>query len=168
MPGIWTSLPFHHRSIFRPIDRVFRVSLVISWRPKLTALLTTLPRAVVLILIVRITHAEAFMLHLAPSTPSQRKKRCITTNPLVTTRRFDQRRIGIAAEATMLASSRFGFHAVVRHSLSLFVALEWSWLVLAHQVHRTADGSILSDHLPLTLPSPHCLSPCGLVREHRP
>jgi len=168
VPGIWPSLPLHHRSIFRPIDRVFRVSLVISWRPKLTALLTTLPRAVVLILIVRIAHAEAFMLHLAPSTPSQRKKRCITTNPLVTTRRFDQRRFGIAAEATMLASSRFGFHAVVRHSLSLFVALEWSWLVLAHQVHRTADGSILSDHLPLNLPSPHCLSPCGLVREHRP
>ena len=74
MPGIWTSLPFHHRSIFGPIDRVFRVPLVISWRPKLTALLTTLPRAVVLILIVRIAHAEAFMLHLAPFHPLETKK----------------------------------------------------------------------------------------------
>jgi hypothetical protein len=93
------------------------------------------------------------MLHLAPSTPSKRKKRCITTNPLVTTRRFDQRRFGIAAEATMLASYRFGFHAVVRHGLSLFVALEVSWLALAHQMHRAADGSILSDHVHLNLTS---------------
>jgi hypothetical protein len=153
VPGIWTSLTFHHRSIFGPIDRVFRVLLVISWRPERTALLTTLPRAVMLILIVRIAHAEAFMLHLAPSTPAKRKKRCITTNPLVTTRRFDQRRFGIAAEATMLASYRFGFHAVGRHGLSLVVALEVSWLALAHQMHRAADGSILSDHVHLNLTS---------------
>lgn len=63
----------------------------------------------------------------------------------------------------MLASSRFSLHAVVRHGLSLFVTWEWSWLALAHQVHRTADGSILSDHLPLTLtstPSPVPLRAC--------
>ena len=116
-----------------------------------------------LILIVGIAQTEAFVLHLAPSTPSQRKKRCITTNPLVTTRRFDQRRFGIAAEATMLASSRCGFHAVVCHGLSLLVALEWSWLALAHQVHRAADGSILSAHLPLNLtstPSPVPMRTC--------
>ena len=63
----------------------------------------------------------------------------------------------------MLASSRFGFHAVVRHGLSLCIALEWSWLALGHQVHRTADGSILSDHLPLNLtstPSPVPMRAC--------
>ena len=92
MPGIWTSLTFHHRSISWPIDRVFRIPLVISWRPELTALLTALPRAAMLVLLVGIAQAEALMLHLAPPTPSKRKKRCITTNPLLTTRRFDQRR----------------------------------------------------------------------------
>jgi hypothetical protein len=76
-----------------------------------------------LVLIVRIAQAEALVLHLAPPAPSQRKKRCITTNPLITTRRFDQRRFGIATEATMLAGSRFGFHAVVRHGLSLVVGM---------------------------------------------
>jgi hypothetical protein len=93
------------------------------------------------------------MLHLAPSTPSKRKKRSVTTNPLATTWRFDQRRFSIAAEATMLASYRFGFHAVVRHGLSLCVALEVAWLALAHQVQRAADGSILSDHVHLNLTS---------------
>lgn len=86
MPGIWTSLTFHHRSIFRPIDRVFRIRLVISGRPELTALLTAFPRAAMLVFIVGIAHAEAFVLHLAPPTPSKRQKRRITTNPLLTTR----------------------------------------------------------------------------------
>ncbi len=73
-----------------------------------------------LILIVGITQAEAFVLHLTPPTPAQRKKCRITTNPLSTTRRFDQRRFGIATEATMLAGNRFGFQSVVRHGLSLY------------------------------------------------
>lgn len=57
----------------------------------------------------------------------------------------------------MLARDRFGFHSVVRQGLSSCVALELSGRALAHQVHRVADGSILSDHLPLNLtatPSP--------------
>jgi hypothetical protein len=74
-----------------------------------------------LILVVGIAQAEAFVLHLAPSTPSKRKKRRITTNPLITTRCFDQRRFGIATEPTMLASYRFGFHSVVGHGRSLFM-----------------------------------------------
>src|SRR3989441_5239787 len=118
---MWTSLTFHHHAISWPIDRVFRIPLVISWRPELTALLTAFPRAAMLILIVGIAQAEAFVLHLASPTPSKRKKCRITTNPLITTRRFDQRRFGIAAEATMLAGNRFGFHAVVCHGLSLVV-----------------------------------------------
>src|SRR5215475_16168463 len=73
-------------------DAVIEAPLVISWRPEFPALLTAFPRAAMLILIVGIAQTEAFVLHLAPSTPSQRKKRCITTNPLVITRRFDQRR----------------------------------------------------------------------------
>ena len=103
LPGIWTSLTFHHRSIFWPINRVFRIRLVISWRPERTARLTAFPRAAMLILIVGRAHAEAFVLHLAPPTPSKRKKRPITTNPLITTQRFDQRRFGIATERTMIA-----------------------------------------------------------------
>ena len=76
-----------------------------------------------LVLIVGIAQAEALVLHLAPPAPSQRQKRCITTHPLITTRRFDERRFGIATEATMLAGSRFGFHAVGRHGLSLVVGM---------------------------------------------
>ena len=100
------------------MDRVFRLPLVIAWRPELTALLTALPRAAMLVLIVGIAQAKALMLHLAPPAPSKREKRCITTNPLITTRRFDQRRFGIATEATMLAGNRLGFHAIVSHGLS--------------------------------------------------
>ncbi len=118
MPGIWTSLTFHRHAIFGPIDRVFRIPLVIAWRPERTALLTAFPRATMRILIVGIAQAEAFVLHLAPPIPSKRKKRCITTNPLLTTRRFDQRRLGIATETPMLAGNRCGFHAVVCHAPS--------------------------------------------------
>jgi hypothetical protein len=101
-----------------------------------------------LILIVGIAHTEAFVLYLAPSTPSKRKKRRITTHPLLTTRRFDQRRVGITTEATMLAGNRFGFHAVGRHGLSLFVGIRLSGLARARQVHLGTDRSILSDHVP--------------------
>jgi hypothetical protein len=116
VPRIGTSLTFHHRSIFWPIDRVFRIRLVISGRPELTALLTAFPRAAMLILIVGIAHAEAFVLHVAPPAPSKRQKRRITTNPLLTTRRFDQRRIGIAASIT--ASATFGHPAWEKGSLN--------------------------------------------------
>jgi hypothetical protein len=106
-----------------------------------------------LIFIVGIAHAEAFVLHLAPPTPSKRHKRRITTNPLLTTRCFDQWRIGIPTEATMLAGNRFGFHAVVRHGFSLSVGMGLFGLALARQVHCGADRSILSDHVPLN-PTP--------------
>ena len=107
-----------------------------------------------LILIVGITQAEAFVLHLAPPTPSKRKKRRITTNPLITTRRFDQRRCGIATEATMLAGNRLGFHAVVRHGLSLCVGMGLSCRARTRQVHRAAHRSILSHHVHLNLIPP--------------
>jgi hypothetical protein len=101
------------------------------------------------------------MLHLAPSTPSKRKKRCITTNPLVTTRRFDQRRFGIAAEATMLARYRFGFPSVLRHGL-LGVGLGFrAYRAQAHQVQCTAHCSILSSW-PVQLPPLIAVSPWGL------
>ena len=121
MPRIWPSLTGGHRSISWPIDRVFRIPSVILGRPEFTAFLTALPRAAMLVLIVGIAQAEALMLHLAPSPPSKRKKRRITTNPLITTRCFDQWRFGIATETTMLASDRFGFHSVVGHDRSLFM-----------------------------------------------
>ena len=72
-----------------------------------------------LVLVVGIAQAEALMLHLAAPAPSKRKKCRITTHPLLTTRRFDQRRFGIATEPTMLAGYRFGFHSVVGHGRSL-------------------------------------------------
>src|SRR5687768_9909291 len=84
-----------------------------------TTLFRSLPRAAMLVLIVGIAQTEALVLHVAPPTPAKRHKRRITTNPLLTTRRFDQRRVGITAEATMLASYRLGFHAVVGHEGSL-------------------------------------------------
>jgi hypothetical protein len=56
-----------------------------------------------LVFIVGIAQAKALMLHLAPPAPSKREKRCITTKPLLTTRCFDQRRVGIATETTMLS-----------------------------------------------------------------
>src|SRR5712691_12177803 len=110
-----------------------------------------------LVLIVGIAQAEALVLHLAPPAPSQRKKRCITTNPLITTRRFDQRRLGIATEATMLTSNRFGFHAVVCHGLALCVGLEFSGRERAREVHRATNRSILYDHGHLNLP------PCSVA-----
>jgi hypothetical protein len=156
VPGIWTSLTFHHRSIFWPIDRVCRIPLVISWRPERTALLTAFPRAAMLILIVGIAQTEAFVLHLALPTSSKRKERRITTNPLITTRRFDQRRLGIATEATMLTNNRFGFHAVVCHGLSWFVGMGFSGHERARQVHRATTRSILCDHVHLNLPPMLC------------
>src|SRR5712691_967439 len=105
-----------------------------------------------LVLIVGIAQAKALMLHLAPPAPSKREKRCITTNPLLTTRRFDQRRFGIATETTMLSGYRFGFHAVVCHGLSLGVGLGLSGRECAHQVHRAAHRSILSAHVQVNLP----------------
>jgi hypothetical protein len=74
-----------------------------------------------LVLVVGIAQAEALMLHLAPPTPSKRKKRRITTNPLITAWGFDRRRFGIATETTMLSGDRFGFHSVVGHDRSLFM-----------------------------------------------
>jgi len=72
-----------------------------------------------LILIVGIAHAKALMLHLTSPAASKRHKGGIATDPLLTTRRFDQRRLGIATEATMLARNGLGFHAVVRHGVPL-------------------------------------------------
>jgi len=139
---MWTSLTFHHRSISWPIDRVFRLPLVISWRPALTALLTAFPRAAMLIFIVGIPQAEAFVLHLTPSTPSQRKKCRITTHPLSTTRRLHQRRFGLATAATRLAGHRFGFHPMVRHGLSLCIGMGCH--VASALVRCTAPPSALS------------------------
>ena len=114
-----------------------------------------------LILIVGIAQAAAFVLHLAPSTPSQRKKRRITTNPLLTTRRFDQRRCGIATETTMLASHRFGFHAVVCHDPSLVAGMgrHVSSSLARCTVLRTALASLILSIS--TRPSwPVAMGPC--------
>src|SRR6266851_10448071 len=68
-----------------------------------------------LILIMGIAHAQAFVLDLTTPAASQRHKRRIATDPLLTTRGFHSRRRGIATEPAMLAGHRLGFQAVVRH-----------------------------------------------------
>jgi len=70
------------------------------------------------ILRVGIAQAKALMLDLASPAASKREKGRITTYPLLTTRRFDQWRLGIATKPTMLAGNRLGFHAIVSHGLS--------------------------------------------------
>jgi len=53
-----------------------------------------------LILIVGIAQAKAFMLHLTVPAAPKRYKGRIATYPLLTTRRFHSRRLGIATEMT--------------------------------------------------------------------
>ena len=114
-----TSLPGRNISISRPIDGVLGVELVISWRPEIPAFLAAVPRSPMPILRVGITQAQALMLDLAAPAASQRHKGRIATDPLLTTRHFDQRRFGSAAKPTMLAGNQLGFHAVVSHGLPL-------------------------------------------------
>ncbi len=109
------------------------------------------------ILIVGIAQTEAFVLPLAPPTSSKRKERRITTHPLITTRRCDQRRLDIATEATMLTSNRFGFHSIVCHGLSLCVGMGFSGRERARQVPRATHRSLLCDHVHLNLP------PCSVT-----
>ena len=71
-----------------------------------------------LILIVGIAQAEALMLDVASPAASQRHKGRIATDPLLTTRRFDEWRLGIATEATMFTRNGLGFHTVVGHRVS--------------------------------------------------
>ena len=72
-----------------------------------------------LILIVGIAHTKTFVLDLTMPAASKRQKGRIATYPLLTTRRFHERRRGIATEPTMLAGHRPGFHAVVRHGVAV-------------------------------------------------
>jgi hypothetical protein len=72
-----------------------------------------------LILIVGIAQAKAFMLHLTSPATAKRHKGRITTYPLLTTRRFDQRGPVIATKPAMLTGHRLGFHSVVGHRFPL-------------------------------------------------
>jgi len=67
------------------------------------------------ILLMGIAHAQAFVLDLTPPAASKRHKRRIATYPLLTTRGVHSRRRGIATDPAMLAGHRLGFHAVVGH-----------------------------------------------------
>ncbi len=72
------------------------------------------------ILIVGITQAKALMLDLASPAASKGQNCRIATYPLLTTRRFAQRRLGITTKPAMLAGNRLGFHAIGSHELPLF------------------------------------------------
>ena len=73
-----------------------------------------------LILIMGIAHAQAFVLDLTTSAASQRQKGGIATYPLLTTWGFHQGRLGITTEPAMLAGNRLGFHTVVSHRMAFF------------------------------------------------
>jgi len=88
-----------------------------------------------LILIMGIAHAKAFVLDLTTPAASQRHKRRIAPYPLLTTRGFHSRRLGIATEPAMLAGNRRGFHAVVSHGGCLL----WGWL---RHASRSLEGCI--------------------------
>ena len=88
-----------------------------------------------LILIMGIAQAQAFVLDLTTPAASKRHKRRIATYPLLTTRGFHSRRLGIATEPAMLAGNRLGFHAVVSHGGCLL----WGWL---RHASRSLEGGI--------------------------
>ena len=69
-------------------------------------------------IVVEMTGAIVFMLKLAIPPPVKGHEGGITTNPLLTTARFDQRHPLTSTEPTRLASNRFGFHPVIRQRLS--------------------------------------------------
>jgi hypothetical protein len=72
-----------------------------------------------LVLIVGIAQAKAFMLHLASAATAKRQIGRIATYPLLATRCFDECGPSIATKAAMLTDHRLGFHAVVGHWLPL-------------------------------------------------
>ena len=111
-----------------------------------------------LILVMRIAQAKAFMFHLTVSSASQRHKSGITTYPLLTTRRFDQRRLGITTKPAMLTSNRLGFHAIVSHELPLCGSGE------SRSALRSADRCIGSRIILCSwlIGSPTCISLPGL------
>ena len=74
-----------------------------------------------LIFIVGIAQAKAFMFDLAVPAAPKRQRGRIATYPLLATRRFDQRGLGIATQPAMLTDNRLGFHAVVSHGVPLLV-----------------------------------------------
>ena len=116
-----------------------------------------------LILVMRITQAKAFMFHLTVSSTSKRQKRGITTYPLLTARRFDQWRFSIATKPAMLVRNRLGFHAIVSHELPLYGSGESRFAL--RSVHRVADHFMLMAHCQSNLTSRPGLGPLALPRR---
>ena len=97
-----------------------------------------------LVLVVRIAHTKALMLDLASPAASKRHKGRIATYPLLTTRRFDKRRLGIAAKTTMLTGNRRGFHTVGSHGVPWFDGVRaQSALIWGSKVHHAPHRSML-------------------------
>src|SRR5262249_1731872 len=120
-----------------------------------------------LIRIVGIAHAKTLMLHLTAPATSKRQKGGVATYPLLATRRFHQRCLGIATEPTMLAGNRLGFHAVVHHRLPF---VEWggvqATLMSRSKVHPTPDRSMLGAHRHANLTPSRWPRPSRLPRAH--
>src|SRR5439155_20869639 len=129
-------------SISGPIDGVFRIGFVITRRPKITALLTALPRAAMVILIMGVAQTKALVLDLTAPTASKRHKRGIATYPLLATRCLHQRRRGIATKAAMFTGNGFGFHPIVWHPLSWSHAVGMTIVYHAHFPGTACAGSL--------------------------
>ena len=166
MPEIWTSLTFHHHSISWPIDRVFRLPLVISWRPERTALLTALPRAAMLVLIVGIAQAEALVLHLAPPAPRNEK------NAVSQQIHCSQHGV-LTSGAWASPQKRQCSPAIGLASMRLYVMVfpcSWAWdSEVANSLTRCTAAPITLSYPIMSIPTypPHALPPWGLVRERR-
>ena len=112
MPGIWPSLTFR-RSISRHIDRMFRIAFGRLRRPELTACLTRLPRACVLVTQVGRAERQALVLLWATSATSHRHTRRLAPSPLLTTRRLHSWHRGSATQPTMLTGHGLRFPPMV-------------------------------------------------------
>src|SRR5688572_4372202 len=99
------------------------------------------------ILIVGITQAKALMLDLASPAASKRQKGRIATDPLLTTRCFEQWCLGIPAKPTMLAGNRLGFHSVVSHGFPLCSGRDSVRPWIGVSVHAVTDHFMLRAHL---------------------
>src|SRR5688572_23100384 len=114
-----------------------------------------------LVLVVGIAQAEAFMLHLAPPATAKRQIGRIATDPLLATRCFDQCGPRIATKAAMLTGNRLGFHAVVGHRLTFFGDG-------ARSVLRCDGGCLcVRHHFMMTTPVPSHVNPMSWIRGTR-
>ena len=88
---------------------MFRLRFVWLWCPEITAFLTRLPRARVLITLVGIAQAKAFVLLVTAPATSHGPQGGVAAYPLLATRRLHERRRGSATKTTRRPQHGLGF-----------------------------------------------------------